>query len=130
MLHAFFIGGIAFLSLLAGTSKAGPQNPLTLKVYPTVSFQPPALIRLTTRVEPHEDNRSICVFIGGDGNYEASSCKDIGAIPITYEWKWWVPAGEYEGVAVLTTISGVIRTAVKFKVVGHDDTVPDAFDTQ
>lgn len=127
MFISFLVCGLTIFSLFVGTGRERPQNPLTLKVYPTVSFQSPAYIRLTTRVEPDQDNRSICVFIGGDGDYEASACRDIGTTPITTEWKWWVPTGEYEAVAVLSTTYGVVRTALKFSVKGHDESVPEGF---
>jgi hypothetical protein len=125
-----------FLSLLALVD----PDPVRLSVEPKVSFNSPALIRLTTKVVPHPENRSICVFIGGD-DYEASSCQDLQGLdaPITIEWPvcavrrtntacgYWIPEGAYQAVAILSRTYGVMRVATTFTVGQQpEEEMPDA----
>ena len=123
MIHTFVLCGLVVIALFTGKGRAVPQNPLTLRIYPAVSLSSPAHVRLTVRVEPHEDNRSVCLFIAPreEGNFERTSCWDTTpAHPPTTETWYWVPTGEYEAVAVLAQVAGSIQTRLAFQVGGGE----------
>ncbi len=102
------------------------ETPITLRVYPLVSFAP-ASIRLTILVPHHPDNRSVCVSLEGDSGFSRSSCytHEAGGRVMTLINYPDLPAGAYSAVAEVFRAKDGKSTShrsvvVNFRVIGFE----------
>lgn len=119
-----FIAILTIVALALGLAHPGAAvAPLILRVTPTMSLAP-AVVRVTTRVEPNDENRSICVsVVNTDGAFEANACRDTDQNPPTWERIYTLDEpGRYTVRAELRTtdVDRPIRTQIAFDVKGGE----------
>ena len=83
----------------------------------------PAAFRVRVRIDPHEENRAVCVTYEGSGGFYRRSCWELEGrdAPIT---TWLdlkdLPAGTYEMVGGLARSTRVLQSAVlRFEVLAR-----------
>jgi hypothetical protein len=92
---------------VAATAAASANQPLAIKVSPTVSFAPANLI-IRTSVDPDADNRSLQVVAEAEDFYRSSMVTldgDHAAKTTQFEFRS-LPPGEYEVSVVVTGADG------------------------
>jgi hypothetical protein len=95
---------------LMTTMVVGAQEPLSMQVYPAVSYAPANLV-IRTRLEPDANNRTLEVVAESDAFYRSSMIQlegDRAARTRTFEFKS-VPPGAYEVRAVVIGTDGQRR---------------------
>jgi hypothetical protein len=99
------------------TTVVGAKEPLSMRVYPAMSFAPANLV-IRTRIEPDVDNRAMEVVAESDGFYRSSAIQlegDRAPKTTTFEFHS-LPPGEYEVRAVVIGAGGQQRAVARAHV--------------
>ena len=98
----------------------GAKEPLSIRVYPAISFAPANLV-IRTSIEPDANNRAMEVVADSDGFYRSSAVQlegDRAPKTTTFEFRS-LPPGEYEVTAVVIGADGQRRARAR----GHVNVV-------
>ena len=108
-----WIFGLAFMT----TTVIGAKEPLSIRVYPAISFAPANLV-IRTSIEPDANNRAMEVVADSDGFYRSSAVQldgDRAPKTTTFEFRS-LPPGEYEVTAVVIGADGQRRARARAHV--------------